>query len=323
MKFLREYFHSDFPMPILISGSLVYDHIMDFPDKFKNHIMPDSIHILNVCFTVDKLEKSKGGTAGNIAHTMKLLGAEPIVISSVGKDGDEYIKYLEGQGIGVGYIAKDTNEFTASCYITTDLDDNQITAFHNGALKSSNGIGIAAIPDVGLAIIAPTQKDVMMKHVKECSGGGIKIMFDPGQQIPAFRNDELKQAIEKAHFLVGNDYEIKMIGKRLGRELSDSAKILITTLGGKGSVINAADGEEIKVNACPPDKVVDPTGAGDAWRAGFLTGYEKGFDLKICGQMGSVAASFAIEKYGTQEHYFSISDFVRRYTKTYGETLNL
>jgi adenosine kinase len=311
---------------------------MDFPDKFKNHIMPDNIHILNVCFTVDKLGKSKGGTAGNIAYTMKLLGSEPIIISSVGKDGDDYLNYLKEQGISIDCIAKDNNKFTASCYITTDLDDNQITAFHNGALGSCGGTKSLLrdlVPQIVLSIIAPTQKDIMMKHLKECSDRGARVMFDPGQQIPAFSDNELAGCIEKAHFLIGNDYEIKMIGKRLGKEAINSVEILIITLGDKGSVIRVKNiveaklpagslaSGEITISACRPEKVIDPTGAGDAWRAGFLAGCEKGFDLKTCGQMGSVCASFAIEKYGTQEHKFSISEFSERYVKLFSEEMNL
>jgi adenosine kinase len=302
---------------------------MDFPDKFKNHIMPDNIHILNVAFTVDKLKKSKGGTAGNISYTTKLLGAEPVLISAVGKDGDEYLNYLKEQGIGSEFVAKDENQLTASCYITTDLDDNQITAFYNGALGVAGEIASPlgdSISKITTAIIAPTQKDVMIKHLKECSSAGMKIMFDPGQQITTLNDVELRLCLEKCYFLIGNDYEIKLIEKRLGKDGTDvlsKIKILITTHGKNGSVINVKGEGPIVIRACQPKKVVDPTGAGDAWRAGFLTGYEKGFDLKTCGQMGSVAASFAVERYGTQEHGFSIDEFAARYLQTFGGEINL
>jgi adenosine kinase len=300
---------------------------MDFPDKFKNHILPGSIHILNVCFSVDKMEKSKGGTAGNIAYTMNLLGAKPILISAVGRDGDEYIRYLKEQGIEIKYISVDTKKFTASCYITTDLDDNQITAFYNGALGKALEAKLphgSLASKVRLAIIAPTQKGVMIKHINECYRKGIRVMFDIGQQITAFNNIELKNAVEKAYFLIGNDYEVKVMQNRLGwdtKEIFKRVKILITTLGAKGSIIQTVAGETIKIKACPPKKVIDPTGAGDAWRAGFLAGYEKGFDSKTCGQMGSVAASFGIEKYGTQEHKFRLGEFIKRYKNTYTQKL--
>ena len=314
-------------MSILISGSLVYDQIMVFPDKFKNHIMPDNIHILNVAFTVEKIVKSLGGTAGNIAYSIKMLGAEPIVVSSVGSDGKKYLDNLKKQGIGVDSIHKDDEKFTASCYITTDLDDNQITAFYNGALGSCEGVELlirSSTPKIKIAIIAPTQKDVMVKHLRECAEEGMKIMFDPGQQITALNDEELRYCIEKCYFLIGNDYEIKLIEKRLGQDGDDvlsKVMVLITTQGENGAVINAKGEGPVIIRACQPEKVLDPTGAGDAWRAGFLTGYEKGFDLQICGQMGSVAASYAIEKYGTQEHKFGLNEFAERYEKTYTQKL--
>lgn len=314
-------------MPILASGSLVYDHIMDFPDRFKNHILPDNIHILNVCFTVDKLGKSKGGTVGNIAYSLKLLDADPIVVSSVGQDGDEYIEYLKKLGIGTDKIVKDEKLFTASCYITTDLDDNQITAFYNGAL------GLA--PDIFFkkrdkkpkwAIVSPTQKKIMIKHLSQCATLSVKAIFDPGQQIPAFSDKELKKAISQADILVGNDYEIKMIQKRIGWSEADILKkteMLVTTLGKKGSLIKTYQKEEIRVEASRPKKIVDPTGAGDAYRAGLLLGLDKGYNLRMCGRLGNVAASYAIEKYGTQEHYFAKKEFQERYKKSYKEEILL
>ncbi|MFA5871733.1 MAG: carbohydrate kinase family protein [Parcubacteria group bacterium] len=314
-------------MSILVSGSLVYDNIMDFPDRFKNHILPDNIHILNVCFTVEKLGKSKGGTAGNIAYNLKKLGADPIIVSSVGQDGDEYINYLKRLGIKTSKILKDRKLFTASCYITTDLDDNQITAFYNGAL------GFA--PDIlsgekgkkpKWAIISPTEKGVMLKHLAECSKSGINTIFDPGQQIPAFSEKELEAAISQADILIGNDYEIKMVQKRMGwdkQEILKQVVTLVTTCGKQGSRIESRGKQKILVSACRPEKIEDPTGAGDAYRAGFLLGLEKGYNLRMCARIGSVASSFAIEKYGTQEHHFSLAEFRKRYKASYRENVQL
>jgi len=327
LKYPNIKYYNKRTMSILISGSLVYDHIMDFPDRFKNHILPDNIHILNVCFTVDKLGKSKGGTLGNIAYSLKLLGADPIVVSSVGQDGEEYIEYLNKLGLGTDKITKDKKLFTASCYITTDLDDNQITAFYNGALGCA--------PDIFFkkkdkkpkwSIISPTQKKVMIKHLSQCVGLGIKTIFDPGQQIPAYSDKELKKAINQADVLIGNDYEIKMIMKRTGlgkKEILKKIEIVVTTYGERGSRIDTRDGQEILVEACRPKKIVDPTGAGDAYRAGFLLGLDKGYNLRGCGRLGSVAASFAIEKYGTQEHKFSLASFRERYKVSYREDVKL
>jgi adenosine kinase len=314
-------------MPIIVSGSLVYDHIMDFPDRFKKHILPDNIHILNVCFTVERLSKSKGGTAGNIAYNLKLLGADPIVVSSVGQDGGEYIKYLKRLGIGSSIVTKDEKLFTASCFITTDLDDNQITAFYNGALGSAPNIFFKKRDrKPKWAIVSPTHKKIMIKHLSQCGTLGIKTIFDPGQQIPAFSGKELGKAICQADILVGNDYEIKMIQKRTGWSESDilkKTKILITTLGRKGSLIKAHQKEEIRVEVSVPRKIVDPTGAGDAYRAGLLVGLDKGYNLRMCGRLGSVAASFAIEKYGTQKHSFSKKEFEKKYKLSYKEEIDL
>lgn len=310
-------------MPILVSGSLAYDYIMNFPDSFKNHIMPDKIHILNVCFVVDKLEKSWGGTAGNIAFTMKMLGADPLIVSAIGRDANEYLEHFKKQGISTEYILQSTNKLTASAYITTDMDDNQVTAFYNGPLGE-----VAAIPNksAAIAIISPTDKTAMLKHLHECHERGIPAMFDPGQQITAFSDVELRSAIAKSAFLIGNDYEIKLIQDKTGwnaRDILKETKVLITTLGEKGSIITTQDGEMIEIAPCPPRSVDDPTGAGDAYRAGFLVGYEKGYDLKTCAQIGSVAASYAIETYGTQAHTFTKENFRERYEKVYKEKINL
>lgn len=312
-------------MPILISGSLVYDHIMDFPDKFRNHILPDNIHILNVCFTVEKMGKSKGGTAGNIGYNIKLLGGEPMIVSSVGQDGGEYIEYLKKLDIETDKIERDKNLFTASCYITTDRDDNQITAFHNGALGSTGDVAPEE-NEADWAIISPTEKEIMRKHLKQCAGAGMKTIFDPGQQIPSFSEKELEESISQSDILIGNDYEIKMIMKKTGwnkKEMLAETEIIVTTYGERGSQIDTCDGQEILIEACRPKKIVDPTGAGDAYRAGFLLGLDKKYNFRQCARLGSVAASFAIEKYGTQEHEFSLASFQERYRVSYREEVQL
>lgn len=313
-------------MSILVSGSLVYDHIMNFPDSFKNHILPDQLHILNVCFMVDKLERSWGGTAGNIAFTMKMLGGEPLVLSVLGKDGRDYLDYLKQSGIKTNYILSDKKQSTASAYITTDADDNQITGFFGGPLGQLKDKKIIDLvkEKFSLALISPTDKDVMMHHLKECQEMGIKTVFDPGQQITAFSEIELKKMISQAEFVVGNDYEIKLLQDRTGwdeEEILKNTEFLIITLGEKGSMIKTAQGETITVGVCAPLSFDDPTGAGDAYRAGFFVGYEKGMGLKTCAQIGAVAASYAIETYGTQEHKFTLPEFCQRYEKTFKEKL--
>ncbi len=309
-------------MSILVSGSLAYDHIMNFPDSFKNHILPDQLHILNVCFMLDKLERSWGGNAGNIAFTMKMLGGDPLVVSAVGKDGEDYLKYLKESGIKTDYIVIDKKQATASAYITTDVDDNQISGFFGGPLSKAKDKKIVDTvkEKFDLAIIAPTDKDVMMHHMKECKEMGIKTVFDPGQQTPAFSGIELKKMISEAEFVIGNDYEIKLLMDRTGwseKEILENTEYLVVTLGERGSVIKTAQGETIAAGVCSPLSFDDPTGAGDAYRAGFFMGYEKGKDLKTCAQMGAVAASYSIETYGTQQHKFTKQEFCERYENTF------
>lgn len=314
-------------MSILVSGSLAYDHIMNFPDSFKNHIMPEKIHILNVCFVVDKLERSWGGTGGNIAYTIKKLGGDPILVSAVGRDAGEYLEHLEKNGIKTNHIIRDDKQLTSSAHITTDADDNQITAFFGGPTILAAKINIAELeekPD--LAIISPNPKEVMMKHLKQCAELNIEAVFDPGQQMTAFDEIELKKMISGAKFVIGNDYEMNLLEQKTGwntGEILKNTQVLITTLGEKGSRIKTSAGEEIEVDPCPPRSFDDPTGAGDAFRAGFFTAYKMGHDLKTSARVGSVAASYAIETYGTQAHDFTVAEFSERFEKTYKEKLNL
>jgi len=315
-------------MSIFVSGSLVYDHIMNFPDSFKNHIMPQKLHILNLSFMVDRLEKSWGGTAGNIAFNLKMLGSEPVLVSALGKDSRDYLSHLKKNKIDTKNILIDKNQNTASAHITTDVDDNQITAFFGGPLGKIRDRKIfeSSRKKVSLAIISPTDKDVMMVHARECAVNGMKVMFDPGQQTPAFSAVELKQMISLSEIVIGNDYEISLIMEKTGwkeEEILENTKILITTLGEKGSEIKTNNDERFVVGVAAPLSVDDPTGAGDAYRAGFLAGYEKGFDLKTCGQMGAVTASFAIENYGTQNHKFNRAQFSARYEKNFKEKIKI
>ncbi|MDO8625909.1 MAG: carbohydrate kinase family protein [Candidatus Magasanikbacteria bacterium] len=314
-------------MAILVSGSLAYDYIMNFPDSFKNHILPDQIHILNVCFTVDKLAKSWGGTAGNIAYTLSLLGNEVLIASALGSDSREYLAHLRTKNINTEYILKDSARLTASAYITTDIDDNQVTAFYNGPLDLAASLDFRPLQkSVTLALISPTNKDVMIKHLRESRSLGWTTVFDPGQQLTAFKSEELTACLGQANIVIGNDYEIRLLEKQSGLTTADilkSSDLIITTLGAKGSVISTQDGQIIAIAPCKPNSVDDPTGAGDAYRAGFCAGYEHSLPLKTCGQMGAVAASFAIETYGTQAHTFTKIEFAERYEKTYGEKLGL
>ena len=313
-------------MKILISGALAYDFVMDFPDAFKNHIMPDSLHILNVCFMIEKLNKGLGGTAGNIAYNFKMLGMEPEIFSALGKDADDYLKHFEKNKISAHNILQSHDQFTASAYITTDKDDNQITAFYNGPLNLSATQNLYDVKEkFNLAMISPTAKEVMMKHLKEAKEAGLETVFDPGQQITAFMPDELIKMIKQSDFIIGNDYEIKLLMQKTEftmEEILQYAKAVIITLGEKGSIITTKE-ESITAGVCTPSSIDDPTGAGDAYRAGFFTAYLLGYNWKTCGQMGAVSASYAIENYGTQNHYFTKEQFLERYKNTFNENLSI
>lgn len=314
-------------MPIIVSGSLVHDYIMDFDGRFKDHIMPDKLHILNVCFMVKELKRSWGGTAGNIAYSLKLIGSEPIIISTLGKDGNDYLKHFQNNGMITDYIKLDQNQMTASAHITTDQDDNQLTAFFGGPLAQAGQIAISDIKEkINLVLISPTDKAVMMKHLSEAHDQGLKTIFDPGQQISGFDGEEMKLMIEKSYFVIGNDYEMSLIRQRTGwsnEEILQRAKVLITTLGEKGCLIETNDGQKIEVPSAKPNSTIDPTGAGDSFRAGFFYGFELGYPLDVCGRMGSVMACYAIETYGTQDFKFTKEEFTKRYQENYKETISI
>ncbi len=315
-------------MSILVSGSLAYDYILDVPDQFADHLLPDQLHILSVCFAVKRLERSWGGTAGNIAYAMRCLEADPTILSSVGSDGGAYLERLQQLGIRTTSIYQDSTILTAAAHIMTDKANNQITAFFSGPLEKT---GVISLKDQkrdtsSLVLVSPNPKEVMAKHLLEAKELGIKGVFDPGQQITTFSPDELRTGIEHAWAVVGNDYEMKLLAERTGWSVQDvlrHAFLVITTLGAEGSLIQTAAGQTIRVPACPPRECVDPTGAGDAFRAGFFVGYDQGKDLKVCAQMGSVLATYAIETYGTQAYSFTKEEFGKRYEQVYGEEVSL
>lgn len=313
-------------MSILISGSLAYDYIMDFPDSFKNHILPEQLHILNVCFVIEKMKKNIGGCATNIAYTTQLLNGKPLIVGPVGNDGDELLKFFKSKKIDTTYVPKSKELMTSSAYITTDKDDNQIIAYYNGAADEASNLHISDIKTKpSLAIISPTKKDAMLKHAKECYDLKIPFCFDPSHQLTAFSDKELAMTIGQAKFYIGNDYELKLTQEKTGwdtNELLNHVETVIITLGEKGSVIRTKE-ETIEIAPCPVSSVDDPTGAGDAYRGGFFVGYNNGFDLKTCGQIASVAAAYAVEHYGTINHGYTMEEFEKRYKNTYNEHINL
>ncbi|MBF0557878.1 MAG: carbohydrate kinase family protein [Nitrospirae bacterium] len=308
-------------MQIYVSGSMAYDRIMDFPGKFSDHILPDKIHILNVCFTVNGMIEKFGGTAGNIAYSLSLLGEKPLILATIGKDYRSYFDWLEKKNIPVDGIKIIEEEFTAGAYITTDRSDNQITGFNPGAMKHPSGYDFSGVePDNSICLIGPGNLTDMMEYAKICREKKIRYICDPGQSLTAWDRHDLIDWITGSMLLISNDYELQMIINMTNMDKKGLLKkcgAIISTLGEKGSLISTTD-RDITLHACAVSSVVDPTGAGDAYRAGLLKGLAMGKDLETGAKMGTVAAAYAVENYGTQEHVFTYDEFVRRYATSFG-----
>ncbi|MGC8660006.1 MAG: carbohydrate kinase family protein [Desulfomonilaceae bacterium] len=307
-------------MDILVLGSLAYDRIMDFPDKFSNHILPDKIHILNVCFMVNGLRELFGGTAGNIAYNLALLGERPIIMATAGKDFDSYEKWLSSLDLPLQCVRRVDHEFTAGAYITTDLSDNQITGFNPGAMKEPCLQDITQYsPIETLAIVAPGNIDDMTKYPELFRQRGIPLIFDPGQSIPALGTERILNGINGSKIFVSNDYELEMVMRSTGltkENILERTEAIITTFGENGSVVTNSEGE-VRIPAIKPMKVSDPTGAGDAFRAGLIKGLVTGKSILDAAKMGSVSASFGVECQGTQCHRFTLEEFWKRFNSTF------
>jgi adenosine kinase len=300
---------------IIVSGSLAYDRIMDFPGHFSDHILPDKIHVLNVCFQVNGMREKFGGTAGNIAYALTLLGEKPMISATIGHDYHRYLAWLAKNGISAETIKIIEEEFTASAYITTDLADNQITGFNPGAMKHSSCLDFDKLnPEDTIVIVSPGNLDDMVNYPRACKARGIDYIFDPGQSLPVLDAKDLLDALEGCRILISNDYELDLIMSKTGlnkEDLKKRAKAIIVTLGEQGSQVFLPDGE-IRIPVVKPKKVDDPTGAGDAYRGGLISGMVRGMDIEQCARRGSVCASFAVEYYGTQEYRFSPEEFEER-----------
>lgn len=314
-------------MSIYLSGSLAYDRIMNFPGKFADAILPDQIHNLNVSFFIDRLEEKLGGTAGNIAYTLYLLGETALIVSSVGKDFERYASVLQERGLSLEGISRFADQLTPGAYIITDQANNQITAFHAAAMAMPSAYAFPALnPDEDIALIGPSNIHDMNSHASICAEKGIRYIYDPSQQLPVLKAEEILSAIRGAYLLIGNDYEIRLIMNVTGRSHSELAamtqKGIITTLGEKGSrVTDKESGEERAIPAVPVSTVVDPTGAGDAYRAGLIKGLVHGQSLFDSACLGSTCAAFCVECPGTQAHSFGMDDFFIRHSTVFGNAL--
>jgi len=289
-------------MAALICGSLAFDTIMDFEGRFAEQILPDQVHILNVSFLVPALRRDFGGCAGNIAYSLKMLGGEPLPMATVGSDGADYLARLEALGIATQYVKAVGDTYTAQAMIMTDRDNNQITAFHPGAMMQAHVTRIEARPDVKLGIISPDGRDAMLQHAQQFVDCGIPFVFDPGQGLPMFDGKELARFIEQATWVTVNDYEGKMLGERTGwssAEISRRVEGLVVTLGGEGCEV-WIDGEKTIVPPVKAREIVDPTGCGDAWRGALLHGLEQGWPLARCAELGNRVGAAKIASRGPQ-----------------------
>ena len=307
-------------MTTLVTGSMAYDTIMVFPDRFKNHLLADQLHILNVCFLTPEMRREFGGTAGNISYNLKLLGEEPLLMATVGEDIEPYFSRLDALGIGRTHLKRIGGEFTAQAFITTDLDDNQITAFHPGAMNYSHENRIDADLGARLAIVGPDGKEGMLQHSRQCAEHRIPFLFDPGQGLPMFSREELLEMVRLADYLAVNDYEGKLLEEKTGRALEELArelKALIATRGANGSTIYAG-GRQIDIPAVTASAVVDPTGCGDAYRAGLLYGIAQGWDWETTGRLASLMGAIKIAQRGPQNHRVTRDEIAERYRKAFG-----
>lgn len=311
-------------MRIFVSGSLAHDVIMEFPGSFKDHILPDKIHMLNVSFLVDGLRINYGGTAGNIAYNLALLGEDPIVLSAVGRDFDRYKAWLQENDVDVSCINVLPDEQTAAAHIITDAENNQITAFHPGAMRYACGaIREDMLSGDTFAVVAPGYKEDMLVYPELYRERGIPFIFDPGQQTSALSGDEFKRGMRGAKIFISNDYEWEMMLQKTGMEEKDVLRlveIIVITLGEQGSrIITGTERYDI-----PPVSgldVKDPTGAGDAYRAGLIKGLQMGFSLEKAGRLASVVAAYVVEEHGTQVHHFTLEAVYERYRKAYGHSI--
>ena len=293
-------------MSALICGSYAYDTIMVFPDKFKNHIIPDKIHILNVSFLVPHMRREYGGCAGNIAYNLHLLGGQALPMATVGNDFAPYARWMDNCGITRDHIKVIDDAFTGQAFITTDLDDNQITAFHPGAMSYSHQNTISTAQGVSIGIVSPDGRDGMIQHAAEFAEADIPFIFDPGQGMPMFNGEELMTFVKLASWITLNDYEAQLLQERTGKsaaEIATQVKALIVTLGEKGSMIYT-DGKCIEIPIAKPETVLDPTGCGDAYRAGLHFGLMRDFDWETTGRLAALVSALKIAHPGTQNHRF-------------------
>jgi len=308
-------------MTIVVTGSIAYDYLMTFPGSFSAHMLPDHLSRLSVSFLVDTMDKRRGGCAPNIAYTLALLQEKPKLMATAGLDFGEYRQWLDATGVDTSLVKAVASKFTASCFINTDSENNQIVSFYTGAMANAGELSFRTVRDCGLAIIGPNDPGAMVQYAEECRALGIRYIYDPGQQCARATADELRAGIIGANILICNDYEFELLRQKCGlseQEVLARSEALIITRGEKGSSILLKD-RQIDIPVVPEKQIADPTGVGDAYRGGLMKGLAVNAGWEVAGRMGSVAATYALEHVGAQSHAYTWQDFVGRYEKQFGK----
>jgi adenosine kinase len=310
-------------MSIVLTGSVAFDYLMTFPGYFREQIIPEKLDCISLSFLVDTLTRQRGGIAPNIAYTLALLGDSPKVAATVGQDFEEYRAWLEAKGVDTTYIKVIADKFTASFFENTDLANNQIASFYTGAMADAGQVSLKDMKagEADYVVISPNDPGAMDQYVRECGELGIPYLYDPSQQIARNDHAELRRGVEGAQAVFCNDYEYELLQKHTGLSSADIEKtveLLVVTLGEKGAVVKSK-GQTYNIPVVPAERIVDPTGVGDAFRGGFLRGYHLGLDLQTCGQMGALAATYVLEQKGTQNHHYTLDEFVKRYREHFDD----
>jgi adenosine kinase len=307
-------------MKIVVTGSIAYDYLMSFPGKFTEHFLPEHMNRISLSFLVDTMDKRRGGCAPNIAYTLALLGARPLLMATAGEDFGDYRQWLDAAGVDTTHAKQISGKFCASFFCSTDVENNQIASFYTGAMADAGQLSFRSVADCGLAIIAPNDPGAMVQYAEECRALGIPFIFDPGQQCARMEGDQLRDGINGATIVIVNDYELELLRQKTGMSEADIlvvAKALIVTKGEHGSSIITGDGQ-VDVPAVRPARIVDPTGVGDAFRGGLMRGIALGLSYEQSARMGSVAATYALEHMGGLSHAYTWNEFKARYQEHFG-----
>lgn len=310
-------------MSIVLSGSIAFDYLMTFPGRFKEHILPDQLDHISLSFLVDSMVRQRGGIAPNIAYTLALLGERPRIVGTVGEDFCDYRTWLETKGVDTTFAREIKDKFTASFFVNTDLDNNQIASFYTGAMAHAAEIPLAEVAQqkIDLLVISPNDPTAMDVYARQAGELGIPYLYDPGQQIVRLHGEVLKRGVEGAHSLFVNEYEFDLLQKHTGlsaAQMVQMVKLLVVTLGKEGALVHA-DGKQYRIPIVTPARIADPTGVGDAFRGGFLRGWRLGLDWQTCGQIGALAATYCLEQPGPQTHSFTRQEFVARYRQHFDD----